>query len=137
MSARDVALPLLAIVACGRPADPPPPANVPPASSRPALVAREPAGADVVAAIDAAAGPCVDFYRYPCGGWLPAATVPPTRARYIRGFDELADRNNAVVRRLFERAAADPVTPIDHKVGAFWSASARSHECPHPARTDS
>jgi len=57
--------------------------------------------------------------------------------RYIRGFDELADRNNAVVRRLFERAAADPVTPIDHKVGAFWSASARSHECPHPARTDS
>jgi len=91
---------------------------------RPTLVARDPIGAGVIAALDTTVDPCTDFYRYACGGWLRKTTRPADKARYGRGFGELADRNNAVLRRILEDAAAAPAKPntVEGRLGAFWSA---------------
>ena len=91
---------------------------------RATLVARDPIGATVVSAIDTTVDPCTDFYRYACGGWLKKTTRPPDKARYGRGFGELADRNNALLRKILEDAAAAKSKPgsIDAQLGAFWGA---------------
>src|SRR5690348_5859998 len=35
-----------------------------------------------VAAMDRSADPCVDFYRYACGGWQAANPIPPDQASW-------------------------------------------------------
>ena len=90
--------PLLLSVACEPRADAPA-STVPAATAgpvgpapvqRPTLVARDPIGAGVVASLDTTVDPCTDFYRYACGGWMKKTTRPPDKARYGRGFGELA-----------------------------------------------
>ncbi len=131
---RLVLVPLLLLVACERkpgtqepkPADPSatPATQTPPPLQRPTLVAREAIGAGVLAAVDTTVDPCTDFYRYACGGWLKKTTRPEDKPRYGRGFGELADRNNAVLRKILEDAAQakGKVSPIESKLGAFWTA---------------
>ena len=125
--------PLLLSAACARKADAPAPAGpvavtagpVGPAPvQRATIVAREPIGAGVVAALDTTVDPCVDFYRYACGGWLKKTTRPEDKPRYGRGFGELADRNNAVLRKILEDAAAGKGKqgPVEAKLGTFWAA---------------
>jgi predicted metalloendopeptidase len=130
MSVRRLALPLL-LLACDRPASTPapaaPPAPAPAAPApvqRPSLVARDPIGAGVIAAIDTTVDPCVDFYQYACGGWLKKTPLPADKPRYGRGGGELTDRNNQTLRQILERAAAakGKVSPVDQKLGAFWAA---------------
>lgn len=117
------------LLACDRPQAPPaaPAApSAPPPIQRPSLVAREAVGASVVSAIDTTVDPCTDFYQYACGGWLRKTRLPPDKPRYGRGFGELADRNNAVLRQILDDAAANghkpKASPIDAKLGAFHSA---------------
>jgi putative endopeptidase len=134
MPARRLLLvPLLLTVACDRPAGtqapatttPPPAATPAPAPiQRPSLVAREPIGANVLASIDTTVDPCTDFYKYACGGWLKKTKRPEDKPRYGRGFGELTDRNNAVLRKILEDAAAAKAKPasIEGKLGTFWTA---------------
>ena len=128
---RLVLVPLLLSVACDRPAKTqapvtPAPAVIstpaPPPVQRESLVARDPIGAGVIAALDTTVDPCTDFYRYACGGWLKKTVRPADKSRYGRGFGELADRNNAVLRGILEGAAKTGKGPIDSKLGAFWVA---------------
>jgi putative endopeptidase len=122
---------LLLLAACDRPGTEAPAATpeapaAPPPVQRPSLVARDPVGAGVVAALDTTTDPCTDFYQYACGGWLRKTPLPADKPRYGRGFGELADRNNAVLRRILETAASNAARPkasaIDAKLGAFYGA---------------
>jgi putative endopeptidase len=53
---------------------------------------------------DKAAKPCEDFYQFANGAWLAAHPIPADRSRY-GGFDELADRNRDVVKKILEETS--------------------------------
>ncbi len=75
-----------------------------------------------VKAMDTTADPCVDFYQYACGGWMNAHPLPPDRAVWGR-FNEVADRNQEVLRQILEKAAdtSRPRTPDEQKIGDFYA----------------
>jgi endothelin-converting enzyme/putative endopeptidase len=74
-------------------------------------------------ALDRSAAACTDFYQFACGGWRARNPVPPDRARWGR-FDELAERNQTVLRGILEKASADDAKrePIDQKIGDQYAA---------------
>ena len=63
-----------------------------------------PAGVELTS-LDRAADPCVDFYRFACGGWIDAHPLPADRRNYAR-VNEIRDRNDLVLRRILERPGA-------------------------------
>ena len=72
-------------------------------------------------AIDRKANPCDDFYQYACGTWLKENPIPSDRSSYGR-FTELADRNEAILRQILEKAAATPGTDADtKKIGDYFA----------------
>src|SRR6185436_2860511 len=76
------------------------------------------AAAMVVDAMDRTVDPCTNFYAFACGGWLAHNPVPADRQRWGR-FQEVQDRNYAVLRRILEATGgeADP-----RKAGDYYAA---------------
>jgi predicted metalloendopeptidase len=73
-------------------------------------------------AMDTTADPCQNFYQYSCGGWRVSHPLPADKARYGR-FDELREYGLFQLRSLLEDAAKPgPHTPLESKVGAFYTA---------------
>jgi endothelin-converting enzyme/putative endopeptidase len=73
-------------------------------------------------ALDRTAAPCQDFYQFACGGWLKTHPIPNDQSRWGR-FNELAERNKAVLRDILEKAAAGPkADPVDRRLGDFYAA---------------
>jgi len=123
---------VVALFACDRNAevDPPdgaggPDVNIEPADPSPAEVPST--GVEgLVASIDAAADPCVDFYQYACGSWLAAHERPADKSRYGRSFDTVSENNEDVLREVLDAAGAaakaggaDPGTQI---LGDYYNA---------------
>ena len=71
-----------------------------------------------VNALDQSANTCTDFYQFACGGWLARNPVPADRARWGR-FDELAERNQAALRAILEKAAS---SSADRQIGDYYTA---------------
>jgi putative endopeptidase len=75
-----------------------------------------------IKSIDPAVNPCHNFYLYACGGWKKTNPVPPQYSRWGR-FNELAERNQKIVREILEDSAQHlDRSPIDQKIGTFYGA---------------
>src|SRR3954463_15950479 len=57
-------------------------------------------------ALDRKTDPCTDFYQFACGGWIAKNPVPADRRSWGR-FQEVQDRNLAILRRILEAPPAD------------------------------
>jgi putative endopeptidase len=75
------------------------------------------------ASLDRSVDPCVDFYKFSCGGWMAANPLPADQARYGT-FDQLQDRNREVLRKMLEAASVDKPgrSALDQKIGDFYFA---------------
>ena len=62
-----------------------------------------PLGQDVIAQMDLGTDPCVDFYQFACGNWMANNPLPEDKPRWARGFGELGDRNNELLRDILEK----------------------------------
>jgi len=68
--------------------------------------------------------PCEDFYQHAVGGWLKANPIPADKSRW-GSFEELADRNRAVLKTILEETSAKadwPKGSVKQKVGDFFAA---------------
>src|SRR5262249_46426085 len=76
-----------------------------------ALVAPAPTNVSVsgveLASLDRGVDPCTDFYQFSCGGWIANHPLPADRRSYGR-FQEVQDRNLAILRRILESPSDDP-----------------------------
>ncbi|MFV8751724.1 M13 family metallopeptidase [Nannocystaceae bacterium ST9] len=68
-----------------------------------ALASEHPIGKQVVDIVDPTVDPCEDFYQFACGGWIATTKLPDDKPRWGRGFGELSDSNNAVLKDILEK----------------------------------
>jgi endothelin-converting enzyme/putative endopeptidase len=73
-----------------------------------------------LASLDRTANPCENFYQFACGGWMAKHPAPPDQPRYGR-FEELQDRNNAILRDILDQAAKPSSAPDLRKVGDYYA----------------
>ena len=66
------------------------------------LSSEDPIGQEVIAQIDVSVDPCDDFYQFACGSWIANTPLPGDKPRWGRGFGELSERNNEVLRGILE-----------------------------------
>ena len=59
-----------------------------------------------LAALDRTVDPCTNFYAFACGGWIASNPLPADRQSWGR-FQEVQDRNFAVLRRILDRPGGD------------------------------
>ncbi len=71
--------------------------------------------------LDRAVDPCVDFFRYACGGWIKRNPIPPDQVAWGRG-TELRQRNLVTERDILEKAAVpDPKrSAAEQKIGDYY-----------------
>src|SRR5438552_3384068 len=77
-----------------------------------------------LAAMDAGANACDDFYRFAVGKWREMHPLPSTYARYGR-FEELAERNRELLHKILEEDAGNTNVPdgsAARKLGDYYSA---------------
>ncbi|AHJ96537.1 M13 family metallopeptidase [Hymenobacter swuensis] len=78
-----------------------------------------------VANIDQAVSPCDDFFQYASGNWLKNNPIPAAEVRW-GAFNELADKNNAVMRQILDEAAANTTAAKGtnaQKVGDYYASA--------------
>jgi len=74
--------------------------------------------------MDLTAKPCDDFFQYANGAWLKNNPIPPAFSSW-GSFTELAEKNNEVLHKILDEAAANTNAPKGsnlQKIGDFYSA---------------
>ncbi|RSK42554.1 M13 family peptidase [Hymenobacter perfusus] len=78
-----------------------------------------------VANIDQSVNPCDDFFQFASGNWLKNNPIPAAEVRW-GAFNELADKNNAVMRQILDEAAANTSAAKGtnaQKVGDYYASA--------------
>ncbi len=72
--------------------------------------------------LDTTCAACTNFFQFADGGWLKRNTIPAAYASW-GSFNELQDRNETVLRRILDAAAADRSAAAGsnaQKIGAYY-----------------
>jgi putative endopeptidase len=73
--------------------------------------------------MDRSVDPCVDFYKYSCGGWVKQNPIPADQARWDV-YSKLADENQRYLWGILDSAAqgGSSRSPDEQKIGDFFHA---------------
>lgn len=73
--------------------------------------------------MDRSVDPCVDFYKYACGGWIKQNPIPGDQARWDV-YSKLTDENQRYLWGILEAAAQQSASrsPNEQKIGDFFRA---------------
>jgi endothelin-converting enzyme/putative endopeptidase len=76
-----------------------------------------------VSAMDKSADPCVDFYRYACGGWIRSNPIPPDESRWSV-YGKLARENQRFLWGILDAMAKNAAgrSAAQQKIGDYFSA---------------
>ncbi len=75
-----------------------------------------------LASLDRSVGPCVNFYKYACGGWQKRNPIPSDQAGWDV-YSKLANENQQFLWGILEQdAKAKDRTPVQQKVGDYFAA---------------
>jgi putative endopeptidase len=75
-----------------------------------------------VTSLDRSVDPCVDFYKFSCGGWMKNNPIPSDQASWDV-YSKLANENQQFLWGiLVEDARATNRTPVQQKVGDYFAA---------------
>jgi putative endopeptidase len=75
-----------------------------------------------VTSLDRSVDPCVDFYKFSCGGWMKNNPIPSDQASWDV-YSKLANENQQFLWGiLVEDAKATNRTPVQQKVGDYFAA---------------
>ena len=124
------------VIACSStPVATPPPRDPPPDPSGSAAAVmppppRKPAEATTLdsvglssAALDKTVDPCNDFFEFACGGWEKQTNIPDDKARWVRSFSEIDQRNEADLKKILEDAATKKKDKSTvGQIGSFYAA---------------
>ena len=72
-------------------------------------------------ALDRTVDPCVNFYKFSCGGWQKANPLPGDQSRFGR-FNQLQDNNLTVLQNILETASSNKPgrSANEQKIGDFY-----------------
>ena len=75
-----------------------------------------------VTSMDRSIDPCVDFFKYSCGGWIKNNPIPPDQSSWDT-YSKMQDENRSRLRGILEAAAApDPArNAATQKIGDYYS----------------
>src|SRR5665213_2310399 len=84
-----------------------------------------------VSSMDRSVDPCVDFYRYTCGGWIKNNPIPPDQARW-NVYSKLGDENQRFLWGILEQASGTTAgrSPVEKEIGDYF------HACMDEAAVD-
>ena len=84
-----------------------------------------------VSSMDRSVDPCVDFYRYSCGGWIKNNPIPPDQARW-NVYSKLGDENQRFLWGILEQASSTTAgrRPVEKEIGDYF------HACMDEAAVD-
>jgi len=75
-----------------------------------------------VTSMDRSVDPCVDFFKYSCGGWIKNNPIPPDQSSWDT-YSKMQDENRGRLRGILEAAAVpDPArNAATQKIGDYYS----------------